>query len=681
MCGIVGIYNLTKHHPIGQPLLERMLGLIRHRGPEEFGIYRDGRIGLGNARLSIIDLKTGSQPIANEDETIWLVVNGEVFNYVELRADLETQGHRFTTSSDVEVIVHLYEQFGPRCVEHLNGQFAFAIWDRRPEADGGTLFMARDQVGICPLFYTVADGVLIFGSEIKAILAHPAVSARLDLVSLAQVFTFWATRAPRTVFEGIVEVPPGHTLIARDGQISVERYWGLSFPEDGAEQGENLSDDEYAEGLRELLVDATRIRLRADVPVGAYLSGGLDSSTITALIRDHTSNYLKTFSIAFADPAFDERAHQERMVEFLGTDHRRIECADADVGRVFPDVIWHTEWPILRTSPAPLFLLSQLVRQNDIKVVLTGEGADEFLGGYNIYKETKLRHFWARDPDSAMRPLLLKRLYPYVEGLGQGGTFLEAFFRKGLTETDRLDYSHAIRWANTVPLRRFFSSEVQAALNGYDPVAEVVSELERHPAYKRWTPLARAQYIEISIFLSEYLLSSQGDRMLMAHSVEGRFPFMDHRVIEFASRIPPRLKIRGLNEKYVLKQAMRKMLPESVYARTKRPYRAPIHRSFFGDTSHVYVQELLSPEMIRTAGYFHPQAVARLVKKAQGAHRFSERDNMALAGVLSTQLLHYQFVEDFPGRPIPSIAPLKLCVGPTSVVPPAIQPPEEQETP
>jgi len=666
MCGIVGIYNVTQSHPIDQALLERMLGLIQHRGPDEFGIYRDCRIGLGNARLSIIDLATGSQPIANEDETVWIVFNGEIFNYVELRPELEAQGHRFTTTSDTEVIVHLYEQHGPRCVEYLNGQFAFAIWDRRPETGGGTLFMARDRVGIRPLFYTLAGGALVFGSEIKAILAHPAVSARLDLISLAQVFTLWTTLAPRTVFEGIVEVPPGHTLTAREGQVSVERYWGLSFPEDGDGDGEGLSDDEYVEGLRDLLVDATRIRLRADVPVGAYLSGGLDSSTITALIRNYTSNYLKTFSIAFTDPAFDERAHQERMVEFLGTDHRRVECADSDVGHVFPDVVWHAEWPVLRTSPAPMFLLSRLVQQNDIKVVLTGEGADEFLGGYNIFKEAKLRHFWARDPGSAMRPLLLKRLYPYVQGLGEGGgSFLEAFFRKGLTDTERLDYSHAIRWANTAPLRRFFSPDVQAALDGYDPVAEAVADLCRHPDLKRWSPLARAQYIEVGIFMSEYLLSSQGDRMLMAHSVEGRFPFLDHRVIEFAGRIPPRLKICGLKEKYVLKRAMRGMLPESVYARAKRPYRAPIQHSFLGDNSPAYVQALLSPEAIRAAGYFYPRAVARLVQKAQGDHPFSERDNMALAGVLSTQLLHRQFAEDFPGRPIPAIAPLKLCVGPT----------------
>ena len=647
MGGIVGIYNLIQSHPIDQARLERMLRLIRHRGPDGSDVYCDDRIGLGNVRSRAFR-GTGSQTIANEDETVWIVLDGEVFNRAELLHDLQAQGHRFTTLSTGEVIVHLYEQYGPRCVEYLNGQFAFAVWDRRPATGGGTLFMARDRVGICPLFYTVADDRLIFGSEIKAILALPAVSARLDLTSLAQVFTLWTTLSPRTMFEDIVQVPPGHTLTARDGQVVVEPYWGLSFPVGGEGAAEGLSDDEYAEGLRELLEDATRIRLQADGPVGAYLSGGLDSSAIATLIHRCTGDRLRTFSIVFTDPAFDERAHQERMVDFLGADHRCVECDGADVARVFPDVIWHTEWPILRTSPAPLFLLSNLVRQNGIEVVLTGEGADEFLGGYNIFKEAKLRRFWARDPDSAIRPKLLKRLYPYVQGLSDGGTFLEAFFRQGLSDTDRLEYSHAIRWANTAPLRRLFSPEVQIALGDYDPVEDIVARLHRHHAFKRWMPLARAQYIEISIFMSAYELSSQGDRMLMAHSVAGRFPFLDHRVIEFASSIPSRLKICGLNEKYVLKRAMQGMLPESVSARAKRPYRAPIQRSFFGGVSHPYVQEVLSPGVIRAAGYFHPQAVARLVRKAQGARPLGERDNMALVGILSTQLLHHRFMDDFP---------------------------------
>jgi asparagine synthase (glutamine-hydrolysing) len=661
MCGIIGICNLDGPAPIDPRLLKQMLALIRHRGPDEFGIYLDDRIGMGNARLSIIDLSTGTQPISNEDESVWVVFNGEIYNYLELRPELEAQGHRFGTNSDTEVLVHLYEQYGARCVDLLNGQFAFAIWDRRPATGGGTLFLARDRVGIRPLFYTRTGRALVFGSEIKALLAHPEVSARLDLVSLSQVFTFWTTRAPRTLFEGIQEVPPGHTLTLHDGQIEVRRYWEVSFPQE-TEHESPRADQEYAERLRDLLMDATRIRLRADVPVGAYLSGGLDSSTITTLIRGCSSNYLQTFSIAFDDPAFDEREHQQRMVERLGTDHSCVECGAADIARVFPDVIWHTEWPILRTSPAPMYVLSGLVRQNEIKVVLTGEGADEFLGGYNIFKEAKLRHYWARDPDSQVRPMLLSKLYPYVQDLGNRGAFLEAFFRRGLTETDRPEYSHAIRWANTAPLRRFFSPAARAAVGDYDPVAEIAADLEAHPAFSHWSPLARAQYIEISIFMSEYLLSSQGDRMLSAHSVEGRFPFLDHRLIEFAAQIPPRLKILGLNEKFVLKQAMRDMLPDSVRARTKRPYRAPIQAPFFGETAPEYVREQLSPEAIRATGYFDERTVSRLMKKATDMPALGERDNMALAGILSTQLLHDRFIKHLHLPPVASVAPLKLCV-------------------
>jgi len=659
MCGIAGILNLTEQPPVDPNLVEHMLRLIGYRGPDEVGIYHDRHLSFGNARLSIIDLATGTQPIANEDKTVWVVCNGEVFNYVELRSKLIAAGHRFRTHSDTEVIVHLYEQYGAHCVDSINGQFAFAIWDLRADSGTGKLILARDRVGIRPLFYTQAAGSLIFSSEIKGLLLHPAVSAEVDLTSLSQIMTLWTTLTPRTVFRNIFEVPPGHIMTVSSQGVSLKRYWGLSFPT-ADEHFTGQTPTGYSEELRELLIDATRIRLRADVPVGAYLSGGLDSSTITSLIRTHTSNDLQTFSVTFADPAYNEQEYQDRMVQFLGTDHHRVACTDADVGRVFPEVIWHTEWPILRTSPAPLFLLSQLVRQSNIKVVLTGEGADEFLGGYNIYKEANLRRFWARNPASTLRPLLLKRLYPYVQGLGDGGPYLEAFFRKGLTETDRPEYSHAIRWANTAPLRRFFSARVKEALRGYDPVEEVVSGLRAHPAFSTWAPLSQAQFIEASIFLSEYLLSSQGDRMLSAHSVEGRFPFLDHRVIEFGSRIPPHLQIRGLNEKFILKRAVQDILPESVYSRTKRPYRAPVRNSFFGDQSLEYVRDLLSPDAIRKTGYFHPPAVNRLVLKAQRTRLLSERDDMALAGILSTQLLHQLFIEAFPRQDIPTGPPPKL---------------------
>ncbi|MDY6874849.1 MAG: asparagine synthase (glutamine-hydrolyzing) [Chloroflexota bacterium] len=703
MCGIVGMFNLAERHCIDVGLLKRMLGIICHRGPDEFGIYKDGMIGMGSARLSIIDLSSGQQPICNEDETVWIVFNGEIFNYIELRAGLERQGHRFTTNSDTEVIVHLYEEYGPRCLEHLNGQFAIALWDKR----SGELLLARDRVGIRPLFYTMADGALIFGSEIKAILLAPHVEARIDPLSLAQVFTFWAPLTPRTIFRDIFEVPPGHFLQVKAGaRPLITRYWSPAFPEDSSPSPSSKRGREeeyyYVERLRELLIDATRLRLRADVPVGAYLSGGLDSSTITALIRNYTTNYLKTFSIAFGDREFDEREYQERMVAFLGTDHRRVECANTDVGQVFPEVIWHTEVPILRTSPAPMYFLSRLVHENDIKVVLTGEGADEFLGGYNIYKEAKVRRFWAKVPDSQLRPLLLRRLYPYVPALSDAGTrYLQAFFRRGLTAVDEIGYSHHLRWQNTARLKRFFSADLKSALTGYDPIAELERGLDG--AFTRWSPLAQAQYLEISIFMSEYLLSSQGDRMLAANSVEGRFPFLDHRVIEFCNQIPPYLKLRGLQEKYILKKSMEGLLPAEVCSRPKRPYRAPISPGFFPSAASgqapsaasgqapsaasgqapsaasgqapstgprdsdpgppPYVEDLLSPDQIGDSGYFDPTAVSRLVGKCRQGASLGENDSMALAGILSLELVHHLFVKNFPDRSIPEVGAVKMCVG------------------
>ena len=327
------------------------------------------------------------------------------------------------------------------------------------------------------------------------------------------------------------------------------------------------------------MIDAARIRLRADVPVGAYLSGGLDSSVTAAIIRKYASNKLDTFSIAFEDLEFDESPFQQQMADMLDTNHQVVYCTSADVGRVFPDVVWHTETPILRTSPAPMFMLSKLVQDHNYKVVLTGEGADEILAGYNIFKETKVRRFWARNPDSQVRPLLLRRLYPYISGLSDSqGAYLTAFFGKGLSDTDSPYYSHAIRWSNTARIRRFLLRNQPGPQKGHDWDQ---ASVPLPPYFETWSPLAQAQYLEMSVFLSQYLLSSQGDRMLMAHSVEGRFPFLDHRVVEFCNSLPPRMKLRGLTEKWLLKQFGRQLVPTDIWQRPKQPYRAPIHRSFF----------------------------------------------------------------------------------------------------
>jgi asparagine synthase (glutamine-hydrolysing) len=659
MCGIAGMFERSGQRAATEHDLRQMLALLRHRGPDEFGILLDGVVGLGSARLSIIDLSGGSQPIPNEDESLWIVFNGEIFNYIELRAQLEKAGHVFRTSSDTEVILHLYEQFGPAALHQMNGQFAIAIWDRRQKR----LFLARDRLGIRPVFYTQLPGsnTLLFASEIKALLSDRRVSAELDPSQVEQVFRFWAPLPPKTVFQNIFELPPGHFLVADLTSLRIERYWRSEFPAaselatTGARNGEA---QRAAEELRELLVDSCRIRLRADVPVGAYLSCGLDSSTIASIVRRRMSNRLVTFSIAFTDAQFDESEFQQEMARHLGTDHHVIRATHADIGRVFPDVIWHGEAPVLRSAPAPMYLLSKLVRQQGFKVVLTGEGADEFLAGYDIFKEAKIRQFWARQPDSKCRPLLLRRLYPDIARLGNtNAAFLAAFFGEDLAQVDSPWYSHAVRWRNGLRTRRFF-------VDG--PLGTPEADLEMLKAtlpvgFADWEPLARAQYLESTIFLSQYLLSSQGDRMGMANSVEGRFPFLDFRVVEFCNRLPARIKLRGLNEKWLLKQAAQPWLPEAIRRRPKRPYRAPIHRSFFNDQTPEYVRDLLSPRSIAEAGIFKAAPIGQLIRKIEAGANLGETDDMALVGIISTQLLHHQFVKNFRcPEPLSANDPVKL---------------------
>lgn len=644
MCGIAGIVNLENRESVSEPEIRQMLAMIRHRGPDEFGVYLDGPVGLGSARLSIIDLGGGQQPISNEDGTLWIVFNGEIFNYLELRPELEARGHRFATSSDTEVLLHMFEEFGPKCLDRLNGQFAFAVWNTR----GNSLFLARDRLGVRPLFYTQADDKLIFGSEIKAILANRQVRAEIDPVVLDQVFTFWGPLTPHTIFRGIHEIPPGHYLVAEKGRTTIQSYWQPAFPcpsPGSASVQPEKSLDHYLEEFSELLVDAAKIRLRADVPVGAYLSGGLDSSIIASVVRNFTHNRLDTFSIAFSDGNFDESAFQRQMAGFLGTEHHVVMANSNDIGNAFPEIIWHTEVPLTRTAPAPMFMLSGLVRDTGFKVVLTGEGADEFLAGYDIFKEAKVRRFWAKQPDSKCRPALLTRLYPDIVKLANNNpSVLAAFFRENLTDTEQPGYSHAVRWRNNRRSCRFFSAAVQKQVACH---AGDVLEGQLHPDFRKWEPLARDQYLEIKIFLSQYLLSSQGDRMGMAHSIEGRFPFLDHRLVEFCNQLPSRLKLRALTEKYLLKQLGRKWLPEQIWQRRKRPYRAPIHRCFFHEATPDYVRELLSPGQLQRTGFFNPAAVGRLIRKIEQGGHIGETDEMALAGILSTQLVQHHFVDSF----------------------------------
>lgn len=636
MCGISGILKLDSSR-VSRDQLGKMIASLRHRGPDASGMHLAGTVGLAHARLSIIDLQGGAQPMCTSDGGLWITFNGEIFNYIELREELLSKGHRFATRSDTEVILNAYREYGEECVHHFNGQWAFAICDTKERK----LFLSRDRFGVRPLFYTQTADSFLFASEIKALLTCPEVPAEIDLQSLDQIFTFWVTLPPRTAFKNIFQLPPGCSLTIEDGDVRVRQYWSVSY----ANTGELHDADEQplAEELLHLLEDATRIRLRSDVPVGAYLSGGIDSTVTTALVRRIASDRLRSFSITFEDAEFDEQSYQDEASAFLGTQHSNVSCSSDDIARVFPEVIWHTEQPIIRTAPAPMFLLSKLVRQNGFKVVLTGEGADEVLGGYDIFKEAKIRRFWGRNLKSRWRPLLLRRLYPYMENIQrQPAAYLQHFFR--VTEQDLASpfFSHLPRWELTAKLKMLFSADVREVTDNYDGVSEIEQALPS--AYRSWSTFSQAEYLEAKYLLPGYILSSQGDRMAMAHSVEGRYPFLDYRVVEFAGKLSPNLKMKVLDQKHLLKRAVDGLVPESIVRRPKQPYRAPDGKCFFGSAAVDYAEELLSPDAVRQNGIFDAPAVTALVSKFRGGRANGAKDNMAMVAVLSTQLLVHQFI-------------------------------------
>jgi asparagine synthase (glutamine-hydrolysing) len=640
VCGIAGIYARPGRNASPELLLA-MAGELQHRGPDGVGLYLDERFGMSNTRLAIVDLEGGDQPLSNEGGRYWVMQNGEIYNYVELQDELRSLGHRFETSSDTEVIAHAYDEWGVDCLSRLNGDFAFAVWDRQQQE----LFLARDRFGVRPLFLAELDGDLVFGSEAKALFRHPSARRELDPLGLVEAFTIWSILPDRSAFVGIRELAPAHYLrFGPEGLIEERRWWDHRFPRLGEKRTE--TEAELEQELTALLTDATRIRLRADVPVAAYLSGGLDSSLTAALASKLYPGTLNSFGIGFRDPLFDESEYQDRFVRELGTDLKRVVVDSPDIAELLPRAIELTEKPTLRTALTPLLRLSAAVKEAGLKVVITGEGADELFGGYDIYREDKVRRFWAKVPESTLRPLLLTRLNEFIgKDLKRSGAFLFGFYKRGLEDVDDPLYSHRLRFANTGRVLRLLDKGLvaEAAREGDSP-ARVEARL---PAdFDKVTALGKAQYLEIMTFLDTYLLHSQGDRMLMGNSIEGRFPFLDYRVAEFAAALPDTMKVRGLEEKYLLRKAAEPLLPAEISARRKRPYRAPIVSAFVGSEAPAYVRELLDPEHLRSVGLFEPDAVARLVSKceAPGGAGVGETDEMGLVGTLSVMLLHDRFV-------------------------------------
>ncbi|AWK88862.1 asparagine synthase (glutamine-hydrolyzing) [Azospirillum thermophilum] len=646
MCGIAGLFAGPRAEPPGLEELKRMIAMLGHRGPDGYGFYRDGRVGLAHARLSIVGLEGGFQPIHNEDRTLWISFNGEIFNHVELRRELEALGHRFYTRTDTEVIVHAFEEFGPATWERLNGQFAIALWDGRRR----DLWLVRDRLGILPLVYARSGDHLAFASEAKALFGGGRIRPAFDPARLSQVFTHWSTAPHGSVFARVESVPAA-TAIRFDAALvpHADRYWQPDMAP--AEDLAALSLDEAADRLEDKLLDAIRLRLRADVPVGVYISGGLDSSVIAALARKLDTTRMHSFGVRFTDAGFDETPQQRLVAAHVGTEHHDILCGPQDIQAALPDVVWHAESPQIRTAPAPLFLLSRLVRDSGIRVVLSGEGADEWLSGYDIFKEDRVRRFWARRPESRIRPRLLGRIHPFAAVNGQKDSPLwQAFFKRGMMETAEPFYAHRIRWQNTAWTQRLLAPDLRAAADAAAFEAQVAAHLP--DGWSNWSPLARAQWVEIATFLGPYLLASQGDRVAMANSIEVRYPFLDPEVDRFCAALPDRLKMLGLRDKLVLRRLAARLLPAEIGRRPKRPYRAPMTTALFGAGAPGYVRDLLSPEALERYGLVDGAGMAALAARAHArdGRMAGEREEMALVGVLTLQMLARAMIDELPRR-------------------------------
>ncbi|MFE3605404.1 asparagine synthase (glutamine-hydrolyzing) [Streptomyces goshikiensis] len=581
MCGVTGYMSLQGAAIEDDGVLDRMTATLLHRGPDSGGrLVRDG-VALGFRRLSIVGLEGGEQPILNEDGSIAMVCNGEIFNHRELRAELEAKGHRFTTRTDVEVLVHLYEEHGTGLLERLNGQFAFAIHDSRRRR----LFLARDQMGILPLYYAQPAGQFVFGSEIKAVLEHPAVARRPDLTGLDQVLTFPGTVGARTLFQGVSSLENGHYLLVEDGEVRRSKYWDLDYPLDG-EETDRRPDAYYIDTLRELLEQSVRRRLQADVPVGCYLSGGLDSSLIGALVhRVGTDTTPRSFSISFADRGIDESRFQRLMARRLGSDHHETAFRPADIAGDLRRMVWHAECPVKETYNTCSMALSASVRESGTRVVLTGEGADELFAGYLGYRFDLGGRRAAGDP---FEDDLRRRIW------GDPHLFYER------------DY-HAWRESKL----DLYAPDVRDSFSDIDCLAQPVVDPEmlrgRHPVHQR-------SYLDFKLRLTDHLLSDHGDRMALAHSVEARYPFLDPDLVRFATTVPPRLKVTAQTEKYALKEVARGLVPDEIIHREKFGFRAQGSPALLREGVD-WVEDLLSYDLIKRQGYFDPDVVEHLKKQ------------------------------------------------------------------
>jgi asparagine synthase (glutamine-hydrolysing) len=639
MCGIAGILNDDERRPADAEVLSRMLDRIVHRGPDDEGRLVDANLAMGMRRLSIIDLSGGHQPIFDESGRFGIVFNGEIYNYIELRRELIGRGHRFATDSDTEVIIHLYEEAGPKCVEHLRGMFAFAIWDSHTRE----LFIARDRLGIKPVYYTRANGALIFGSEIKSILQHPAVRPELEFDAMSHYLSLKYVPAPHTLFRGIASLPPGHCLTARDGSINIRQYWDVSFTADPwgklpachpQPERHALSShiDDCEQRLSDLLYESVRIRLRSDVPFGAFLSGGIDSSLIVALMSEILAEPVKTFSVGFqGGTEADELRYAREVAQRFGCDHHEIVVRGKDFIEQAETVIWHLDQPIADQATMATFMVSRLASQH-VKMVLTGEGGDELFAGYARYVGERYSRWFRMMPSPIGRTL--RWVLPKLPGLKRPKIALHA-----LTYRDE-----ATRFANWFPL---FNDDAKAGLlsreflrscTGPSTSTVFAEHLVRCDARDS---LGRMLYVDSKLWLPDYLLL-RGDKLTMANSLEGRVPLLDHRLVAFAASLPSHLKLNGKTRKYLLKKFARKLLPDRIIDRPKQGFPIPI-ADWLRAEAKPMLRDLLSTQSIHRRGFFHPSYVERLIREHET--RFADHSDL-LWGLMSLEIWQRQFLDN-----------------------------------
>lgn len=596
MCGIAGVVYRDPQRSVCMDDLKRMCTVMTHRGPDDEGFFVDQNVGLGMRRLSVIDLETGHQPICNEDGRVWIVFNGEIYNFPELRRELQERGHEFSTDSDTETIVHAYEEYGEDCVNRLNGMFAFAIWDGRARK----LLLARDRLGIKPLYYFAGDDGLVFGSELKAILESPGVPREIDHQALDIFMTFEYVPSPLSMFKGIRKLPPGHILVLQEGRADVKQYWEIDR---GRAEGD---EDQLAESLYELLKDAVRLRLVSDVPLGAFLSGGVDSSTIVCMMSELMDRPVQTFSIGFDDPSYNELGHARVVAKAFGTDHHE-EVIKPNVVDLVERLIGHLDEPLADVSIFPTYLVSKLARR-DVTVVLSGDGGDELFAGYDWYVADRIERYYRWLP-SALRLRLIPRLVDLVppSTTKKGGVNKVKRFVQGSTLPDRLQHYRWCTFMDGAGKAQLYSQEFQACLGRQDTYATFAGHLG---AFEDDDRLWQQQFADVKTYLPDDILAKV-DRMSMANSLEVRTPFLDHRVVEFAAALPSNLKLRGLRTKYLLKRSMAKRLPRQILKRGKQGFSIPM-KNWLTQDLRPMMEDVLAPQRIKEGGFFDADSVERM---------------------------------------------------------------------